>query len=135
MCHAYSITTNVEAIRQLVRDAFRFEVSAEIGNMPPQTGVYPGMVAPIIRRGDDRSLLLDRVWWGMPSPQNVIWKRAKQRADRLIEKHHQRMSPDGQNRIPVCTTYGTPRARTGGAGLRPSTASWCRSTVLPSGAT
>jgi len=93
MCHAYSITTNVEAIRQLVRDAFRIEVSADIGNMPPQTGVYPGMVAPIIRRVD-ATLLLDKVWWGMPSPQNVIWKRAKQRADRLIGKHYQAMSPD-----------------------------------------
>jgi putative SOS response-associated peptidase YedK len=93
MCHAYSITTNVEAIRQFVRDVFRFDVSPDIGNMPPQTGVYPAMVAPIIRRGDN-AWLLDKVWWGMPSPQNIIWKNAKQRADRLIKKRHERLSPD-----------------------------------------
>lgn len=94
MCHAYSITTNVEAIRQVVRDAFRFEVSSVVGNMAPQTGVYPGMVAPILRQRDGAPLLLDMVWWGMPSPQNVIWKAAKQRADRLIQKRHQSLSPD-----------------------------------------
>lgn len=94
MSHAYSITTNVEVIRQTARDVFGFEVSSGIGEVPPQTGVYPGMVAPIIRGVGGGTLSMDRVWWGMPSPQNVIWKRAKQRADRLIEKHHQQMSPD-----------------------------------------
>lgn len=38
--------------------------------------------------------LLDKTWWGMPSPQGVLRKAAKQRADRLIQKHHQRVSPD-----------------------------------------
>jgi putative SOS response-associated peptidase YedK len=94
MSHAYSITANVETIQQVVRDALRLEVACDLANGPPQTGVYPGMVAPILRRGEGASLKLDRVWWGMPSPRNVIWKRAKQRADRLIEKHHQRMTPD-----------------------------------------
>lgn len=93
MCHAYSITTNVEALRQFVRDVFRFDVSPGIGNLPPQTGVYPAMVAPIIRRGDN-VWLLDKVWWGIPSPQNVIWKAAKQRADRLIQKRRESLSPD-----------------------------------------
>jgi putative SOS response-associated peptidase YedK len=93
MCHAYSITTNVEAIRQFVRDVFRFDVAPEIGNMPPQTGVYPAMLAPIIRQ-QDGVRLLDKVWWGMPSPNNVIWKNAKIRADRLIHKRHEQLSPD-----------------------------------------
>lgn len=93
MCHAYSITTNVEAIRQLVRDMFAFEVSASVGNMPPQTGVYPGMLAPIIRYHEGMRLL-DKVWWGMPSPPGVIRKNAKLRADRLIQKRRQSLSPD-----------------------------------------
>lgn len=93
MCHAYSITTNVEAIRQFVRDMFAFDVDASVGNMPPQTGVYPAMLAPIIRQRDGMRVL-DKVWWGMPSPLGAIRKNAKIRADRLIHKHRQRMSPD-----------------------------------------
>lgn len=66
MCHAYSITTSVEAIRQFVRDIFDLQVSPAVGNMEPQTGVYPPMFAPIIRQ-QDGVRLLDKVWWGMPS--------------------------------------------------------------------
>ena len=93
MCHAYSITTNVEAIRQFVRDVFDLQVSSAIGNMEPQTGVYPAMLAPIIRQ-QDGIRLLDKVWWGMPSPPNVIWKNAKQRAERLIKRRSEQLSPD-----------------------------------------
>jgi putative SOS response-associated peptidase YedK len=93
MCHAYSITTNVEAIRQFVRSVFAFEVGASVGNMPPQTGIYPAMLAPIIRH-EEGMRVLDKVWWGMPSPSGAIRKNAKIRADRLIQKHRQSMSPD-----------------------------------------
>ncbi len=94
MSHAYSITTPVEAICQLLPEPCRPELPPGAASMPPQTGVYPGMVAPIVCRQDGGALRLNPVWWGMPSPQNVIWKRAKVRADRLIERHHQAMSPD-----------------------------------------
>lgn len=95
MSHAYSMTANAEGIRSLLPSAFSLEVAPELGAVPPQTGIYPGMSAPIVRRQRGTAALkLDSVWWGMPSPQNVIWKRAKQRADRLIQKHYQAMSPD-----------------------------------------
>lgn len=94
MSHAYSITTAIDAIRQLLPSGYRLELPADSGGMVPQTGVYPGMTAPVIRRSAAGALALSPVWWGMPTPQNVIWKRAKARADRLIERHHQPMSPD-----------------------------------------
>lgn len=40
MCHACSITTNVEAIRQFERDTFDFEVGGNISNLPPKTGSW-----------------------------------------------------------------------------------------------
>jgi putative SOS response-associated peptidase YedK len=46
MCHAYSITIGVEAIRQIVRT---LTVGLDIGNFEPSKGIYPGMLAPIIR--------------------------------------------------------------------------------------
>jgi len=64
MCHAYSITTNVEAIRQMVQTIFRFEVAAKIGNLAPQTGVYPDMLAPTIRNQPGFRELI-KVRWGM----------------------------------------------------------------------
>lgn len=91
MSHAYSMTADATGIRQLLPASLRLE---GVGELPRQPGVYPGMVAPILRPGGDGGLRLSQVWWGMPSPQNVIWKRAKQRADRLIERHHHSMSPD-----------------------------------------
>lgn len=46
MCHAYSITSSVEALRQLVGAPV---LSDNIGYFGRQNGTYPGMLAPIIR--------------------------------------------------------------------------------------
>jgi putative SOS response-associated peptidase YedK len=43
----------------------------EVGNMPPQPGVFPDYFAPIVRNsGDGRELVLAR--WGMPSPFELV---------------------------------------------------------------
>ena len=63
MCNAYSMTTNVEAIRDFVR---LFEVATDIGNLPPQTGIYPDLFAPIVRNRDGFRELTN-IRWGMPS--------------------------------------------------------------------
>ena len=90
MCHAYSITIGVEAIRQIVRT---LTVGLDIGNFGPSKGIYPGMLAPIIRHSG--SLLeLARVVWGMPTPSPVLWKAAKRRAETLIEKRGIQISHD-----------------------------------------
>jgi len=91
MCHAYSITTNLEALRAL---RFAFEVAANVGNLPPQTGVYPDMLAPIIRNTPDGLRELVKVRWGMPSSSRALYIAAKERAKKLIERHGRQISPD-----------------------------------------
>jgi putative SOS response-associated peptidase YedK len=61
MCNLYSVTTNVEAIRAFVRDMHVDEMV--IGNMPPQTGVFPDYLAPIVRNFMDQRELT-KVRWG-----------------------------------------------------------------------
>ena len=60
VCNLYSVTTNVEAIRALVR---AFEVADDVGNLPPQTGVFPDFVAPIIRNRDGIRELTKAARW------------------------------------------------------------------------
>ncbi|RYG18600.1 SOS response-associated peptidase [bacterium] len=91
MCHAYSITTNVEALRAL---RFTFEVASNIGNLAPQTGVYPDMLAPIIRNAPGGFRELVKVRWGMPSSSRALYLAAKDRANKLIQKMGHDISPD-----------------------------------------
>ena len=62
MCNLYSITRGQEAIRRL------FAISCDLtGNLPPLPGVFPDMMAPVIRMADcERQLEIMR--WGMPGP-------------------------------------------------------------------
>lgn len=67
MCNLFSVTTNLEALRAIVRD---FKVAEDIGNFPPQPGVYPDYLAPIIRNnGAMRELT--KVRWGLPSSSSA----------------------------------------------------------------
>jgi putative SOS response-associated peptidase YedK len=62
MCNLYSITTNQEAIRALLRVINRY-----VGNLPPMPGVFPDYLAPVMRNGSaDRELIMMRR--GMPPP-------------------------------------------------------------------
>jgi len=66
MCNLYSITKGPQAIRDFTR-AFR----GDVGNMPPQPGVFPDYFAPIVRNdGEGRELVMAR--WGMPSPFELV---------------------------------------------------------------
>jgi putative SOS response-associated peptidase YedK len=59
MSNLYSITTNQEAIRALLRVMNRL-----VGNLPPMPGVFPDYPAPVIRNaGDERELVMIR--WGI----------------------------------------------------------------------
>ena len=94
MCHAYSITTNVEAIRQFVQSAFSFKVDANIGNLPPQPGVYPDLLAPIIRNQPGGYLELVKLRWGMPGSSQALYQAAKTRANKLIQKQGKQIDHD-----------------------------------------
>lgn len=93
MCHAYSITTNVEALRHMVQTIFQFEVGANIGNLAPQTGVYPDMLAPIIRNQPGFRELI-KVRWGMPSSSRALYLAAKERARKIEEKEGRRLTSE-----------------------------------------
>ena len=83
MCNLYSMTTNVEAIRAFIRDMCVDEIA--IGNFPPQTGIFPAFLAPIVRNFFDQRELT-KVRWGMPSSSVAIYEAAKKRAQKLQQK-------------------------------------------------
>ena len=66
MCNLYSMTSNQEAVRSLVKYFNDFA-----GNMPPLPGIFPNRMAPIVRNNEGtRELAMAR--WGMPSPFYVL---------------------------------------------------------------
>lgn len=64
MCNLYSITRSQEAMRRL------FGISRDLtGNLPPMPGIFPDMMAPIVRvANDERQLQMMR--WGIPGPRS-----------------------------------------------------------------
>lgn len=68
MCNLYSHTTNRQAIIDFVKAT---RVAENVGNMPPQPGIFPDYAAPIVRNSEgERELAMAR--WGMPSPRFVL---------------------------------------------------------------
>ncbi|WP_072346965.1 SOS response-associated peptidase [Devosia enhydra] len=72
MCNLYSHTSNRQAIIDLAR---AWRTTPEIGNLPPQPGIFPDYAAPIVRNtGEGRELAMAR--WGLPSPQFALKGRS-----------------------------------------------------------
>ena len=87
MCNLYSMTSNIEAIRALVKHLDRIAV----GNLPAQKAIFPDFLAPIVRNtGFGRELAMVR--WGMPSPNFAQFQKAKKRAETLAKKHGRALS-------------------------------------------
>lgn len=62
MCNLYSMTKGPAAVREFLET-----FTNQAGNMPPQPGIFPDYLAPILRNnGGQRELAMAR--WGMPSP-------------------------------------------------------------------
>lgn len=83
MCNLYSHTSNRQAIIDFVRDISRIHPS--VGNLEPQTGIFPDYPAPIVRNTPDGRELA-KVRWGLPSSQFALMQNAKKRAAKLEEK-------------------------------------------------
>jgi len=90
MCNLYSVTTNVEALRAVIRE---FRVTEDIGNLPPLTGVFPDYLAPIIRNRDGFRELTN-VRWGMPSSSRALYEAAQKRAQKIEQKRGASMTPE-----------------------------------------
>jgi putative SOS response-associated peptidase YedK len=71
-----------DAIREWVGEVVRAE---NIGNLPPQTGVYPDLMAPIVRNQPDFREFV-KVRWGMPTSSQALYQAAQKRAQSLIDK-------------------------------------------------
>lgn len=64
MCNLYSITTAQEAVRRFFRVERDFA-----GNLPPLPSVFPGHMAPVVRKGEDGKRELVMLRWGFVLPQ------------------------------------------------------------------
>src|SRR5690242_13976630 len=79
MCNLYSMTRNVDAIRQL------FGGRNKAGNVPSLPGIFPDYPAPVLRNADgERELVTMR--WGMPSSSRALMDATKKRAQKLEAK-------------------------------------------------
>ncbi len=90
MCNLYSVTTNVQSIRDFVKAT---SVSDNVGNFRPLTGVFPDDLAPIVRNfEDERELAMVR--WGMPTSSKVQFEAAKKRAQKIEAKQGRELSEE-----------------------------------------
>jgi len=80
VCNLYSMTRNVDAIRQLFK-----AVNSRVGNLPSLPGVFPDYPAPVVRNTDGaREVTMMR--WGMPSSQRAMMDATAKRVKRLEAK-------------------------------------------------
>ncbi len=65
MCNLYSVTKGQQAIREFTK-----ALTDTAGNLPPLPGIFPDMMAPVVRNdaenAGERELTMMR--WGMPGP-------------------------------------------------------------------
>jgi putative SOS response-associated peptidase YedK len=66
MCNLYSMTRNVEAIRRL----FRISHNRAPASIDPLPAIFPGHMAPVVRRAEDGERELVMISWGFVLPQN-----------------------------------------------------------------
>ncbi len=76
MCNLYAQTKSQDALRQALRDAQEADEDLidnddlidDTGNLPILSGIWPDMVAPIIRPAAGKAWRLTQARWGMPTP-------------------------------------------------------------------
>jgi putative SOS response-associated peptidase YedK len=66
MCNLYSMTATVDEMRRIFGP---FE--GDTTNLPPFDEIYPGHMAPVLRRGEDGGLKLEMMKWGFPGPASA----------------------------------------------------------------
>jgi putative SOS response-associated peptidase YedK len=64
MCNLYNITTNQEAIGQLIEI-----MEDRVGNLEPSLDLYPDRPAPVVRNRGNGVRALVKLTWGMPTPE------------------------------------------------------------------
>lgn len=93
LCNLYSMTTNIQAIRDFVKATRPIALHDNLGNFPPQPGVFPDYLAPIVRN-TDAGAELAMVRWGMPSSSRALYQAARKRADGIAKKRGSDLSKE-----------------------------------------
>ncbi len=70
MCNLYSVTKGQQAIREFTK-----AVTDTIGNLPSLPGIFPGMLAPVVRNtADCRATITMRT--RVNQDENPVWGEA-----------------------------------------------------------
>ena len=69
MCNLYSHTSNRQAILDFTK---AMAVAETVGNLEPQTGIFPDYMAPVVRNFAGMRQLT-RMRWGLPSSQRALY--------------------------------------------------------------
>lgn len=95
MCNLFSINSNPQAIRDMVRDLKReIRLHASAGNMEAMFGVYPDYLAPIVRNRGDHLEISALARWGMPSSSSAQFAAAKKRAAGIAKKQGRELTKE-----------------------------------------
>src|ERR1700712_5043296 len=80
MCNLYSHTKGPQAIIEFTR-----AMIDHTGNLPPQPGIFPDYLAPIVRNTPEgRELTMAR--WGNPASQKALFEATQKRARTMEAK-------------------------------------------------
>ena len=98
MCNLYSMTSNVQAIRDFVRTSRQWRQNKNIGNFGPLPAIFPDQFAPIVRNTEE-GVELAMVRWGMPSSAKAQFEAAKKRAQAIQKKQGRELTRDEFNEL------------------------------------
>ena len=80
MCNLYSMTRNRAAIVALTK-----AMADRNNNQPPQPGIFPDYVAPVVLQEHGERVVRD-MRWGLPSSKKALLDATSKRADKLRAK-------------------------------------------------
>jgi putative SOS response-associated peptidase YedK len=64
MCNLYNMTATVDEMRRVFGS-----FDGDTTNLPPFDEIFPGQMAPVLRRNPEGRLKLELMKWGFPGPQ------------------------------------------------------------------
>ena len=116
MCNLYSVTRNVEAVRNLFRVAHNRATAFE-----PLDAIFPGHLAPVVRRARDGERELSLLSWGFVLPQEGKAPRrvTNTRDDKVLASAFWRPSFETRRCLVPVTSFCEPHD-----GRRPATWHW-----------
>lgn len=108
MCNLYSMTSNVQAMR----DLFDFDRD-DVGNLPLFPSIFPGHDAPVVRRGDDGKRELVMMSWGfvLPQPGKAPKRVTNARDNKVAASPFWRSSFEQRRCLVPVSSFAEPKGR------------------------